>query len=79
MEIIKFKTNVETQAGLSKVAPHLEKVANLSKWNLDTDSDDRVLSVSGEELDPQAVKNAVEAAGYKAEVIRVMGIGGGDL
>ncbi|PRY13788.1 hypothetical protein CLV24_105158 [Pontibacter ummariensis] len=79
MEIIKFKTDVESQSGLSKVAPFLERVDNLSKWSLDTGSADKVLSVSGTNLSPQAVVNAMEEAGYKAEVLRVMGISGGDL
>lgn len=79
MEIIKFKTNVENQEALAKVAPHLDKEKSISKWHLDTDSKERLLSVSGSELDPQVVENAIQKAGYKAEVIRVLGIGGGDL
>ncbi|WP_299761330.1 copper chaperone [uncultured Pontibacter sp.] len=79
MEIIKFKTNVEDQEALSKVAPYLNQVEEISKWNLDTGSADKVLSVSGTELNPQAIENAMKQAGYKAEILRVMGIGGRDL
>ncbi|AKD05026.1 hypothetical protein POKO110462_06220 [Pontibacter korlensis] len=79
MELIKFKTNVQNQDALSKVAPFLDKEESISKWNIDTESDDKILSVSGVNLDPQTVENAVEKAGFKAEIIRVMGIGGGDL
>ncbi|ARS38003.1 hypothetical protein [Pontibacter actiniarum] len=79
MEIIKFKTNVVDEEALSKVAPHLDKEERISKWSLDTESADKVLSVSGTGLDPQVVESAVEEAGYKAEIIRVMGISGGDL
>jgi len=79
MEIIKFKTNVESQEALSIVAPYLDKQEQISKWNLDTASEDKVLSVSGKELNPQAIEDAVGRAGYKAEIIRVMGIAGGDL
>ncbi|MDX5437620.1 MAG: copper chaperone [Pontibacter sp.] len=79
MEIIKFKTNVDNQEALAKVASHLDKEKSISKWHIDTDSKEKLLSVSGTELDPQVVENAVQQAGYKADVIRVFGIGGGDL
>lgn len=79
MEILKFKTNVESQEALSKVAPHLDKVEKISKWSLDTESSEKVLSVSGTDLNPQAIENALKQAGYKADILRVMGISGGDL
>ncbi|GAB3832037.1 copper chaperone [Pontibacter rugosus] len=79
MEIIKFKTNVENQEALSKVAPYLDKVERISKWSLDTESTDKVLSVSGTDLSPQTIESAIEQAGFKAEILRVMGIGGDDL
>ena len=79
MEIIKFKTNVESQEALAKVVPYLEKVEQISKWNLDTTSTDNVLSVSGTNLNPQKVEDALGKAGYQAEILRVIGINGGDL
>lgn len=79
MEILKFKTNVENQEAISKVAAYLDKEEGISKWNIDTESEEKILSVSGTDLSPQTVKNAVEQAGFKAETIRVLGIGGGDL
>ncbi|PTX13128.1 hypothetical protein C8N40_11350 [Pontibacter mucosus] len=79
MELLKFRTNVADQEALTKVAHYLNKEEKISKWNLDTESTDKVLSVSGTELNPQVIENAVEQAGYKAELIRIMGISGGDL
>lgn len=79
MEILKFKTNVESQEALSKIAPLLDKVEKISKWSLDTESSEKVLSVSGTDLNPQAIENAIKQAGYKASILRVMGISGGDL
>lgn len=79
MEIIKFKTNVGDRDALSKVTPFLDKEETISRWNLDIESPEKLLSVSGTDLDPQTVENAVEQAGYIAEIVRVIGIGGGDL
>ena len=79
MEIIKFKTNVESQEALAKVAPYLDKEESISKWSIDTESADKVLSVSGADLSAGAIEKAVEQAGYKAKIIRVVGLSGADL
>ena len=79
MEIIKFKTNVESREALAKIAPFLDKEEGISRWNIDTESAERVLSVSGTDLSAGAIERAVEQAGYKTEIIRVIGLSGGDL
>ena len=79
MEILKFKTNIGSQEALAKVGPVLDGEKSISKWNVDTDGTDHLLSISGVDVDPQRVENAVQQAGYKAELIRVLGIGGHDL
>ena len=79
MEIINFKTNVESQEALSKVAPYLDKEESISKWSIDTESTDKILSVSGTNLDPQTVEKVIEQAGFRAEIKRVIGLSGGDL
>jgi copper chaperone len=48
-------------------------------WKVDTKTPDKILSVSGNEIEPHHVKNLVEEAGFKAEVLRVQGIEGGDI
>ena len=79
MEILKFKTNIDGQEAASKVAPFLDGEESISKWHVDTDHEARLLSISGVDVDPQRVENAVEQAGFKAELVRVLGIGGHDL
>ncbi|MBB6609716.1 copper chaperone [Pontibacter sp. Tf4] len=79
MEIIKFKTNVENEEALSKVAPFLDKEESISRWHIDTESQDKLLSVSGNDLDPQQIENVVKQAGFMAEIIRAIGIGGDGL
>lgn len=79
MKILKFKTNINSEAGVKEVSSYLDKDDAISKWDVDTKSQDNILSVSGEELEPYKVKNLVEQAGFQAEVIRIQGIGGGDI
>ena len=43
---------------------------NIEKWDVDTNTPDKILTVSGENLDPEKVKETVKNAGFiiKGEV-----------
>lgn len=79
MKVLKFRTSIDSQEALSQVAPYLGEEPSINKWSIDTSSEENILSVSGQDINPQTVESAVEKAGFKAEVIRVIGIDGGDL
>jgi len=79
MEILKFKTNIADQESVNKVGSLLDQQEGISKWNIDPNSDDNVLSISGDNVNPQKIENVVQEAGFQAETIRVVGIGGSDL
>jgi copper chaperone len=79
MKIIKFKTNINCGECIAKVTPFLDGEDRISMWKVDTKTPDKILSVSGNEIEPHHVKNLVEEAGFKAEVLRVQGIEGGDI
>lgn len=76
MKIFKFKTNLHNQENVTKVAAFLDKEDNISNWQVDTDSEENILSLSGENIDPQKIENALAEAGFKAQVLRVIGTGG---
>ena len=79
MEIFKFKTNITSQEAIAQVAPFLDATTDIRRWKIDVASPDKVLSVSGENLYPSLVEQAVQQAGYRAEILRVIGIGGDDI
>jgi copper chaperone len=79
MKILKFKTNIMDQEMVAQVAPALDQEDLISKWNLDTNSAEKILSVSGEEITPEIVKNAIEGKGFQAELLNITAIGGHDL
>ncbi|MDQ3291536.1 MAG: copper chaperone [Bacteroidota bacterium] len=79
MEILKFKTNIASQEDLNKVAPLLDKMEAISKWQIDTETKENILSISGDNVNPQQVENALAEVGFKAEVLRVLGISGEEL
>lgn len=79
MELMKFKTNLVNREEVPRIASYLEKEENISKWKVDTDSEEKILSVSGINLDPQRIENIVRNAGFKAEIVRILGINGHEM
>lgn len=76
MKILKFKTNIATPDQITLVTPILDEIEGISKWEIDPKTEDNILSVSGEYLNPQIVENAIQKAGFKVEVLRILGISG---
>lgn len=79
MKILKFKTNIEDQGMIRKLAPYLDKEELVSKWKVDPESEGNILSVSGEDITPDVVTRAVKEAGFEAEMVHILAIGGNDL
>ncbi|WP_089681790.1 hypothetical protein [Catalinimonas alkaloidigena] len=79
MELLKFKTNLTSEENVATVTPMLDKKENISQWNVDTDDADHILSITGNDVDPQQVENLLQEAGFSAELLQVIGMGGSDL
>jgi copper chaperone len=79
MEILKFKTNIQSADDLEKVSPLLDKEESFHLWKLDTGTSGNILNVSTKEPDPQLVINLLQQAGYEAEFIQAFGAGGAGL
>ncbi|MGV3585516.1 MAG: copper chaperone [Adhaeribacter sp.] len=79
MEILKFKTNIATESALAEITSALHKFEIISSWKIDTGSIENILSISGKDINPQLIKNALQEVGYQAELIRVLGLDGTDL
>ncbi|WP_205502958.1 copper chaperone [Rufibacter psychrotolerans] len=76
MKILKFKTNIQDQDGIAAVARLLDQQEEISNWQVDPDADDHILSVSGQNPNPQKIEDAVKAAGFEIEMVRVVGTSG---
>lgn len=79
MKTLKFKTNIKCGGCVATVTPYLNQVGSIEDWQVDTQSPDKILIISGAHVDPQRVINLVQQAGFKAEVLQVAGTTGGDL
>jgi Cu2+-exporting ATPase len=65
----KFKTNINCNGCVAAVTPHLNAENNIINWNVDLDSDDRILVVESEEIEPEYIKKKLANAGFKGELI----------
>ncbi|MGV3641350.1 MAG: copper chaperone [Adhaeribacter sp.] len=79
MEILKFKTGINGESDIAKIKPFLDKNDAISKWGLDTNSEEKILSMSGENINPQQIENQLRGLGFTCEIIRVVGISGSEL
>lgn len=70
MQTLKFKTNIMCGACIATVTPHLNELADLKKWEVDTKGPDKVLTaeVNADAFDVKIV-DALAKAGYKASLL----------
>ena len=66
---LKFKTNINCGGCKAKVTPFLDQLEGITKWEVDLDNSDKVLTVNADGLTPEDVTATVGKAGFKAEEI----------
>jgi len=69
METVKFKTNIKCSGCIATVTPALNELVGQNNWEVDLQSPDKILTISKDEISKQEIKQAVEKAGYKAELV----------
>jgi hypothetical protein len=65
METLKFKTNINCGGCIAKVTPFLNSDTTIKKWQVDTVSPDKILSVEGSHLKAESITAKVKEAGFK--------------
>ena len=66
----KFKTTLKCNGCVSKVAPFLNSLKDVTDWSVDLQHPDKVLTVTLKNGDTYSIKKAFESAGYKIEEFR---------
>lgn len=69
MSTLKFKTNIKCNNCIAKVSPYFDESLIIKEWSVDLDDPDRVLTVTGEDISNDYVKDTLLKAGYRAEEI----------
>ena len=67
MDTLKFKTNIKCNNCVAKVSPYLDESEFISEWNVDLENPDRILTVTGNNISSEYIKETLLKAGYKAE------------
>jgi len=65
MKTLNFKTNMKCGGSVATVTPFLNNIEGIYKWNVDTTAPDKILTVTGENVDSGKVKDAVTKAGFQ--------------
>lgn len=67
METLKFKTNIKCGGCITTVTPFLNDIPEISKWEVDIDNPEKILTVEGsDQLTAETVVSKLEKAGYVA-------------
>lgn len=69
MKELKFKTNVNCNHCIAKITPFMNDEKKIAEWSVDTANPDKIMTVKGDEVDEQLVKDTLAKAGYIAEAI----------
>lgn len=69
MKTVKFKTDINCGSCVASVTPFLNTLDNLDTWKVDTENPDKILEVTIDDEDENAVIEAVQKAGYTIEKI----------
>mgnify|MGYP006267988449 CR=1 FL=1 len=67
MKTLQFKTTINCGNCVRAVTGFLDDVEGVQEWKVDTDHPDKVLTVKGEQVQADAVVEAVEDAGFDIE------------
>ena len=69
MKTMKFKTNINCSNCVAKVTPFLDKKAGKGSWSVDTESDDKILTVENSELTVEDIVKTIKRTGFEANQI----------
>ena len=67
MKVLTFTSNIACNACVSKVKPFLDELDGITKWEVDVDNPQKILTVESEDLSAEQIQEAVVKAGYRLE------------
>lgn len=69
MSTLKFKTDLHCNHCIATITPYLDDISEISQWNIDLKDDNKTLTVSGDNLAPAKIIEALSQVGYKCELM----------
>ncbi len=69
MEILVFKTDISSRSRISAVAPYLQNLQGIIKWNVDLHDADNILRIESEQLASGDIEQVLRNAGCYCEAL----------
>lgn len=69
MGTLKFKTNINCSNCIATVTPFLDKKVGKDSWSVDTESDDKTLTVESNDLTSEDIVKTIKRTGFEATPI----------
>ena len=69
MNIIKFKSNIKCNGCIAAINDKMNELVGENKWQVDLNSDDRILTVESDDISAKDVSEELSKLGYLAEEI----------
>jgi copper chaperone len=66
---LQFKTNIHCGGCVAAVKPLLDRAEGIDKWEVDTENQDKILTVESESISEDAVIETVRRAGFTIEAL----------
>ena len=66
MNTYKFQTNVDGESAIDKLKSHLD-LEGVHHWDINTNIPEKILTILGDNVDPQEIVERVSRAGFKIE------------
>jgi hypothetical protein len=67
MDILIFKTNLDTSELVTQAKPIIQNIGGIYRWNVDMQDCDNVLRIEAIQVSPRSVENILQVAGYYCE------------
>jgi copper chaperone len=65
-----FKTNIHCGGCKSAVSPFLDRETRITRWEVDINHPDKLLTVEGEAINPEEIIGLISKAGYRIELMK---------
>jgi hypothetical protein len=79
MKIARFKTTIKNKEIAAIIGPFLDSEDTISQWDVDMESTDKILSVSGTGNLSEIVNRVSDYAGFEAEMLETFALDGQSL
>ena len=65
VKTLRFKSNINCEECVKKVSPFLDAIPAIYKWSVDFKKPEKLLTITGENINASEIKEAVKKSGYE--------------